>query len=658
MAAPDAQQYVAQFEQCVAALQTGANAAQATKTLLALREDPRCLEIAQPRARLRRAPRPGRGARVSAAALRAFAALWARGFADAARGPKEATRALARDVLAKVKAAAGDRGDVLCNALGALVQQFSGLENTLGVAKGLRDAARQRVETQALFDVAKIAFGALRARGRARRRAARRRGGGGARGAGRGRRRQRGRVPAERRGVRDARRRIRRGAAAAARTFDDAVAELRSAADLVSAVFGAAGGASQVAADVLGPLLEASARNCDWVASRCVERAAAATAAVVDAARQRTNHGLVARAAAAADDADAALDEGLAPLLEAWALVAGDEAVVLYDAAAEGSNAQPPWLHAVVAEVGASVFGRYARCRVEAARAQAAAGVWESSRRTPALRVAGRAARPLRRRAAGHGALRGGPLRVKGDADAAHDDLDEALRVVDALVSDDLFGDDDGADAVGAGLACLGFLVPNLDADLLCRRADAARKFYGSVAAAVDAAPERVAGHASLGAVVPALHFGYGLPDAVAARAALVDARPRGLLRALDGAARGAAAETWLACAGALLRPLLAHAGAVWDRADDAADALLALFAAADGAAPAAVAAAVAPADGAAAAQLGEDVAALAAHAAQLLRSAGAPSLAAALRRRETRRLWRDAFAAFLTKARGYLIQS
>ncbi|KAH8072232.1 hypothetical protein JL720_11274 [Aureococcus anophagefferens] len=224
------------------------------------------------------------------------------------------------------------------------------------------------------------------------------------------------------------------------------------------------------------------------------------------------------------------------------------------------------------------------------------------------------------------------------------------------LVSDDLFGDDDGADAVGAGLACLGFLVPNLDADLLCR-ALTPRKFYGSVAAAVDAAPERVAGHASLGAVVPALHFGYGLPDAVAARAAL--SSTRGLAAyyaALDGAARGAAAETWLACAGALLRPLLAHAGAVWDRADDAADALLALFAAADGAAPAAAGRRASGRRGGGAAR--RDVAALAAHAAQLLRSAGAPSLAAALRRRETRRLWRDAFAAFLTKARGYLIQS
>ena len=1122
MAAPDAQQYVAQFEQCVAALQTGANAAQATKTLLALREDPRCLEIAQcvlagsasreaqfhaltlfregalqrwaslgaPQrsgaaelaldfaARLDPAAEPF----VSAAALRAFAALWARGFTDAARGPKEATRALARDALAKVKAAAGDRGDVLCNALGALVQQFSGLENTLGVAKGLRDAARQRVETQALFDVAKIAFGALRAcaatpgdvprdaaaaaelaeqvlgwdfsgagdaltarvappapwkalladgspldacaaliercpPGHAARRPAR--------AAATLLASARGEAvvaneAAYRRSAAACATRVAASAAAhaaAARTFDDAVAELRSAADLVSAVFGAAGGASQVAADVLGPLLEASARNCDWVASRCVERAAAATAAVVDAARQRTNHGLIARAAAAADDADAALDEGLAPLLEAWALVAGDEAVVLYDAAAaEGSNAQPPWLHAVVAEVGASVFGRYARCRVEAARAQAAAGVlgeleedasaddvaagdarerletaaavgrrhvaascraldellttalervgalgaatdalevdatleevvvladlagalladddgggetvavplaiaaaarrdgdaagaaaallqkvlalvqndvrrpsspavaaclaaflarllaayarapdappgplgdfaaaapqvvagalgaaaawlaaWRAEpavvagcarlitvaatarrgalagdaaaadatlplleahgaaligdatplaagfrRAPPALRAdaaracgdlalaldalgarhfealsgavaraladalraddgdgadaalrcyaglggasaaqgfdgAGAAAarrlpgdavaamvdpllrdleaRPRRPLASAALAAVGATLAAQlpyaspdarralfaaapramalcaadrfgltGDADAAHDDLDEALRVVDALVSDDLFGDDDGADAVGAGLACLGFLVPNLDADLLCRRADAARKFYGSVAAAVDAAPERVAGHASLGAVVPALHFGYGLPDAVAARAAL--SSTRGLAAyysALDGAARGAAAETWLACAGALLRPLLAHAGAVWDRADDAADALLALFAAADGAAPAAVAAAVAPADGAAAAQLGEDVAALAAHAAQLLRSAGAPSLAAALRRRETRRLWRDAFAAFLTKARGYLIQS
>ncbi|KAH8047733.1 hypothetical protein JL720_16009 [Aureococcus anophagefferens] len=299
MAAPDAQQYVAQFEQCVAALQTGANAAQATKTLLALREDPRCLEIAHgpPRASRSTSPRLDPAlSPVSAAALRAFAALWARGFADAARGPKEATRALARDVL----------------------------------AKGLRDAARQRVETQALFDVAKIAFGALRALPRRRR--ARRRGGGGARGA----------AP--------------------------------SAADLVSAVFGAAGGASQVAADVLGPLLEASARNCDWVASRCAERRAARDAAVDAATANQPRPRR--RAAAAADDADAALDEGLAPLLEAWALVAGDEAVVLYDAAAaEGSNARPPWLHAVVAEVGASVFGRYARCRVEAARAQAAAGV-------------------------------------------------------------------------------------------------------------------------------------------------------------------------------------------------------------------------------------------------------------------------------------------
>ncbi|KAH8074416.1 hypothetical protein JL721_1976 [Aureococcus anophagefferens] len=241
MAAPDAQQYVAQFEQCVAALQTGANAAQATKTLLALREDPRCLEIAQ----CVLAGSASREAQFHALTLFREGAL--QRWASLGAPQRSGAAGLALDFAARLDPgaepfvkAAGDRGDVLCNALGALVQQFSGLENTLGVAKGLRDAARQRVETQALFDVAKIAFGA---------------------------------------------------------------------------------------------------------------RACAAPGDARDARRRRSSRSRRGRSSRATRRSP-------------------------YDAAAaEGSNARPPWLHAVVAEVGASVFGRYARCRVEAARAQAAAGV-------------------------------------------------------------------------------------------------------------------------------------------------------------------------------------------------------------------------------------------------------------------------------------------
>ncbi|KAH8072231.1 hypothetical protein JL720_11273 [Aureococcus anophagefferens] len=355
MAAPDAQQYVAQFEQCVAALQTGANAAQATKTLLALREDPRCLEIAQcvlagsasreaqfhaltlfREGALQRwaslgAPQrsgaagladfaaldPGAEPFVSAAALRAFAALWARGFADAARGPKEATRARARRAR---EAPATQPRDAAAAA--ELAEQVLGWDFS-----GAGDALTARVAPPAPWKALLADGGALTRRrfrsGARRPRAAPARAAATLLASAQGEAVVANEA-AYRRSAAACATRVAASAAAhaAARAFDDAVAELRSAADLVSAVFGAAGGASQVAADVLGPLLEASARNCDWVASRCaaagvlgeLEEDASADDAAGDARKRLETAAAVGRRHVAASCR--ALDELLTTALE------------------------------------------------------------------------------------------------------------------------------------------------------------------------------------------------------------------------------------------------------------------------------------------------------------------------------------------------------
>ena len=81
------------------------------------------------------------------------------------------------------------------------------------------------------------------------------------------------------------------------------------------------------------------------------------------------------KAQQAADDADASLDEGLAPVLEAWAHASTDASLVDADAAAchavhpPTGGSTPPFL------TWAAVFARYASCRVEAARARPPAPV-------------------------------------------------------------------------------------------------------------------------------------------------------------------------------------------------------------------------------------------------------------------------------------------
>ena len=78
------------------------------------------------------------------------------------------------------------------------------------------------------------------------------------------------------------------------------------------------------------------------------------------------------KAQQASDDADASLDEGLAPVLEAWAHASTDASLVDADAAAcHASTPSNGWLHAAVSDVGAAVFARYASFPVVAARGPA-----------------------------------------------------------------------------------------------------------------------------------------------------------------------------------------------------------------------------------------------------------------------------------------------
>ena len=248
------------------------------------------------------------------------------------------------------------------------------------------------------------------------------------------------------------------------------------------------------------------------------------------------------------------------------------------------------------------------------------------------------------------------------DEDDRFSDLGAALELVDRLVSYDVLivdeeeNESDSPDGVGAGLDCLSLIVPNLDEALLEGRSAAGARFFRAVAAVVDVAPDRLLERRDLAAgMAQALRFGAARADADAARAALH--ATRGL------AARAAAtdnygdADAWLAAAGGVLRPLLEHRSAVWDRVDDAADAVLAALAASGAASrtdsvSAARAVAAAITENAPPA-LAADLEQLDGAAQTALR--GAPTVSRALRSREARKAFRDACSAFLARAKGYL---
>ncbi|KAJ1448875.1 hypothetical protein M885DRAFT_124766 [Pelagophyceae sp. CCMP2097] len=96
------------------------------------------------------------------------------------------------------------------------------------------------------------------------------------------------------------------------------------------------------------------------------------------------------------------------------------------------------------------------------------------------------------------------------DDDDANDDLEVALELVEALLCDDVVGHDvdetwDEAHRTNASdtaLETLLALAPKVDANLLCRRVDAARRFFGALQALIDLAPEHIAQHANVFALV------------------------------------------------------------------------------------------------------------------------------------------------------------
>ena len=153
----------------------------------------------------------------------------------------------------------------------------------------------------------------------------------------------------------------------------EAFADVGQAADVAAAAAAAAGGYGALSVDAARPLLEAAALAADWASRACVAAAAKATRETQQACMNRGDATQASKAQQASDDADASLDEGLAPVLEAWAHASTDASLVDADAAAcHASTPSNGWLHAAVSDVGAAVFARYASCRVEAARAQAA----------------------------------------------------------------------------------------------------------------------------------------------------------------------------------------------------------------------------------------------------------------------------------------------
>ena len=109
-------------------------------------------------------------------------------------------------------------------------------------------------------------------------------------------------------------------------------------------------------------------------------------------------------------------------------------------------------------------------------------------------------------------------------------------------------------------------LIAQLGRGLEGRSAGAASS---AVAAVVDVAPDRLLERRDLATgMAQALRFGAARADADAARAALHATRGLAARAAADANYHDASA--WLAAAGGVLRPLLEHRAAVWDRVDDA----------------------------------------------------------------------------------------
>jgi hypothetical protein len=248
------------------------------------------------------------------------------------------------------------------------------------------------------------------------------------------------------------------------------------------------------------------------------------------------------------------------------------------------------------------------------------------------------------------------------DEDDRFSDLGSALELVDRLVSYDVLVVDEeeeeseSPDGVGAGLECLSLIVPNLDEALLEGRSAAGARFFRAVAAVVDVAPDRLLERRDLATgMAQALRFGAARADADAARAALHATRGLAARAAADSNYHDASA--WLAAAGGVLRPLLEHRAAVWDRVDDAADAVLACLAA-SGCASRTISTEAAQAIGHAItenapADLIFDLEQLDSAGRAALRSA--PTVPRALRHRDARKRFRDACGAFLSRAKGYL---
>jgi hypothetical protein len=248
------------------------------------------------------------------------------------------------------------------------------------------------------------------------------------------------------------------------------------------------------------------------------------------------------------------------------------------------------------------------------------------------------------------------------DEDDRFSDLGSALELVDRLVSYDVLVVDEeeeeseSPDGVGAGLECLSLIVPNLDEALLEGRSAAGARFFRAVAAVVDVAPDRLLERRDLATgMAQALRFGAARADADAARAALHATRGLAARAAADANYHDASA--WLAAAGGVLRPLLEHRSAVWDRVDDAADAVLACLAA-SGCASRTISTEAAQA---VSNSITENAPADLIFDLEQLDSAGraalssAPTVPRALRHRDARKRFRDACGAFLSRAKGYL---
>ena len=108
----------------------------------------------------------------------------------------------------------------------------------------------------------------------------------------------------------------------------EAFADVGQASDVAAAAAAAAGGYGALRVDAARPLLEAAALAADWASRACVAAAAKATRETQQACMNRGDATQASKAQQAADDADASLDEGLAPVLEAWAHASTDASLV------------------------------------------------------------------------------------------------------------------------------------------------------------------------------------------------------------------------------------------------------------------------------------------------------------------------------------------